>query len=184
VQKISYENPAGFTFLFKESKEILETLCLSLAQGLEIRSDNPFRKAAFTAVTVQPTCADNWVVLSPGLAQKAVQFGHLFVSKDAPNTTLLIFKQPIHLVNVYRVFPCVKHATRPCLYNEAKNSLSRAREITQWLRALTALSEVLGSIPSTHIKVASVTLVLGDLVPSSVLCGHQGHTQWTYIHCR
>jgi hypothetical protein len=41
------------------------------------------------------------------------------------------------------------------------------REIAQWLKALTALPEVLNSIPSNH--VVALSHLLGDLVPSS--CG-------------
>lgn len=50
-----------------------------------------------------------------------------------------------------------------------------AREIAQRLRALNALPEDLGSIPSTH-------MVPGDLIPSSGFCGHQSHMQHTDMH--
>ena len=58
-----------------------------------------------------------------------------------------------------------------------------AGEMARGLRALAALPEDPGLIPCTYIiHNHLLTLVPGDLMPSSGLLGHQEHTQYTDIH--
>jgi hypothetical protein len=56
-----------------------------------------------------------------------------------------------------------------------KNKCVRAREISQWLRELATLPEVLGSMCSTYIAVSQVfiTPVPGNLTPSNGLSKQQ-----------
>jgi hypothetical protein len=42
--------------------------------------------------------------------------------------------------------------------------------MAQLLRALTALVDDLGSVPSTYVRVSGVSPVPGDMMPSSGLC--------------
>ena len=56
----------------------------------------------------------------------------------------------------------------------------------QWLRALVAVSEDVGLVPSTHMAAHNhlcVTLVLGGPMPSSDLCRHQACMWSTYTTC-
>jgi hypothetical protein len=54
--------------------------------------------------------------------------------------------------------------------------------MAQWLRALIALTEDPGSIPSTHMMVHNHAPVPGDLMPSSDFNRHQAHIRYTDIH--
>lgn len=56
--------------------------------------------------------------------------------------------------------------------------------MSQQLRALSALSGDLGSVPSIHSEAHSslLTLVPGDLIPTLGLCKHQIRVYYTYIH--
>ena len=58
----------------------------------------------------------------------------------------------------------------------------QAGKNAQWLRAQTALSEDLGSIPSIHIAAHTVITVPEDPMPSYSLHGNQAHTYYTNIH--
>ena len=65
------------------------------------------------------------------------------------------------------------------MYTQNKNNQAGAGEIAQQFRAPTALTEDLGSIPSTHMVahnlLPSKSPVPGYLIPSSGLYGHQGY---------
>lgn len=58
---------------------------------------------------------------------------------------------------------------------KTQNPIAAAREITQWLRVLTALEDGPGSVPSIHMGIHPVTLVLGES-STTVDLG------WYYMH--
>jgi hypothetical protein len=71
---------------------------------------------------------------------------------------------------VYRVSSRTARATteKPCLWKKKKKNDSRAGEMAQWLRALTALPEVLSSNPSNHM--VAHNHLYWDLMYSSGVC--------------
>ena len=63
------------------------------------------------------------------------------------------------------------------VFSIIKEPFTEAIEMAQQERALTALPEDLGSIPSTHMVSHNCLLILGYLRPSSVLRRYVAHTQ-------
>lgn len=58
-----------------------------------------------------------------------------------------------------------------------------ARELAQRLKALAVLGEDPGLVPRTHMVLTTTSnYSLGDMAPSSGLCGLQAHTRCTYTY--
>ena len=68
------------------------------------------------------------------------------------------------------------------LGSEIEESKNRVREMAQQLRALAALAEDLGSVPSTHTVVHNHLKLhfWGNMVSCSDFCEHQTHVWSTY----
>lgn len=70
------------------------------------------------------------------------------------------------------------------VFVSSQETMADSREMVQWLRALSAPSEVRVQFPAhTHSgSQPSVTLVSEDPVPSSGLCGYQACVWYTSVH--
>lgn len=98
-----------------------------------------------------------------------------------------LFQEETKTQAVSKRFPLLFHAglkfmPQTCKDVSAiKSSLSRPGEMTQQLKAGSALPEDLGSIPTTYL-VAINRLFLRDLIPSSSFRGHHVCTWYKHTH--